>query len=155
MNNRNYKISILYSMELHQMSISNEAYAYLFTLKKYSDEAGSLFAPQFDWLSGNIRCVSDPDIKVIGYISAGTVSVQRIFASHQEIGIYIPPDPCPPLDLRFRPPPTSRDLNNMGYRIVGRDLADPLGMFWTEDFCVDCTVTGTNVKPSFWPENPL
>jgi len=88
--NRSLKISYLYSMELYQMSISQEAYIYWSALKKNTEEIGGIFAPQPSEMHGNIHCMTDPGIKVLGYISAGTLAAKRIFASRQDIGIFIP-----------------------------------------------------------------
>ena len=144
----NYKISNLYSMELYQMSISREAYTYWSALKKSTDEIGTVFAPQLDWLNGNIRCVSDQDVKVIGYVSAGTLSVKRIFADAIDIPIYKPDfDRCG----NFVPVPrgwTYRDMVSAGYQILYPYL-------WYPIHCVDCRVLGTKNKPSFWPNDHI
>ena len=145
------RISNLYSMELYQISISKEAYTYWSTLEKHTSEMGTIFAPQLDWLNGNIRCVSDPDVKVIGYISAGTLSVQRIFVDALEMQVYIHDyDKCP----QVTPPrgATYRDMVAMGYQIFFADQP----VWWTPVYCVDCrSAGGTKNKPSFWPNTHI
>ncbi|MCL2501858.1 MAG: DUF4249 domain-containing protein, partial [Bacteroidales bacterium] len=86
MTNRDDRISFLYFIELHQMSISKEAHVYWSVLKRNTDEIGGIFAPQPSELRGNIRCISHPDDRVFGYISAGTRSVEKIFVTAQDIG---------------------------------------------------------------------
>lgn len=157
--NRDDRISYLYSMELSQMSITKEAYTYWSVLKRNSDELGGIFAPQPSELYGNIRCLSDPAVRVLGYVSAGTRFEKRIFATSQEIGIYIPPFLCPPLDMeppQIGPPPTLLDFYNRNYRVVGMSPIehDPEDLKeWYPRACVECTARGTKIKPPFWPND--
>ena len=146
---RSDKISYLYSIELVQMSISGEAYTYWSTLKRNTDEIGGIFAPQPNDLYGNIRCVSDKKVRTIGYISAGTRSVKRIFASFQDIGIYKPFN-CSFYDFSKDPPPppTDAQLHHWGYRVVQLTPRE-----WAPARCVDCTMIGTKNKPYFWPND--
>lgn len=151
--NSSDKISYLYSMELSQMSISKEAYIYWSTLKKNTDEIGGIFSPQPSEMFGNIRCVSDANIKVYGYISAGTVTTKRIFVYKEELGIYVP-SPCPFFDdTGIDPPLTFRQLYDAGYVVVRYLDNDPLE--WAHNKCVDCRLSGNKNKPFFWPNNDL
>ena len=147
---RDNRISYLYSMELSQMSISKEAYTYWSTLKRNTDEIGGIFAPQPNDIYGNIRCVTDPGVRTIGYISAGTHSVKRIYVTHQELILYKFPS-CdfviPPIGF------TNRDMYDTGHQIVGSGLSRIDG--WVPRGCVDCTAMGTKNRPSFWPNNHL
>ena len=150
--NVNYKISQLYSMELYQMSISKEAFVYWSNLKRNTDEIGGLFPPQPNDLYGNIHCISDPGVRTIGYISAGTLSVKRIFVSEEDIGIYVPRS-CNFLDMtQFLIPPTDMELFDWGFQIVGMELI-MRERRWVPISCVDCRVLGTKNKPSFWPND--
>jgi len=144
--NVNYKISNLYSMEVYQMSISKEAYTYWSTLEKYTGEIGSIFTPQLDWLNGNLHCVSNPEAKVIGYVSSGTLSVKRIFVDELDIQIYKPDYACNSL-LRERN--SAKDMVAAGYQIL-----NPMALYlWFPVHCVDCRASGTKNKPSFWPND--
>jgi hypothetical protein len=150
--NRDYKIGALYSMELSQMSISKEAYNYWAALQRNTDEIGGIFAPQPNDLYGNIRCVSDKGVRTIGYISAGTRSVKRIFVEEKDMGIYLPPS-CDFLDMtEFTIPPTDRSLYDWGYQIVS-EIVNDSRRSWVRKSCVDCTAIGTKNKPSFWPND--
>ncbi|MCL2728250.1 MAG: DUF4249 domain-containing protein [Bacteroidales bacterium] len=150
-NNRNSRLSYLYSMELRQLSLTKEAYNYWSVLKKNTDEIGGLFAPQPNDIYGNIRCVSDPDARAIGYISAGIPSVKRIFIDEMDVRIYIPP-PCLFFNFSEWPiRPSNRDLYSMGFQIfivAGRQE-------WVPIACIDCTAIGTKNKPSFWPNDHI
>ena len=161
--NTSEKISYLYSIEVAQMSISKDAYRYWSNLKKNTYEIGGIFAPQPSEMMGNIRCVSDPDIHVLGYISAGTVSTKRIFVDAKNIGIYVPPS-CPFMDLsEFFDGynlPSNRKVYDIGGRVVGPVGGSPYSpnwgpyeVDWAPIGCVDCKNRGTKNKPFFWPNN--
>ena len=150
---RDDRISYLYSMEVHQMSNSMEAYTYWSVLHRNTDKIGSIFAPQPSELYGNIRCISHPKLKVFGYISAGTRSMKRIFATAQDIGIYYSPYRCYPLNFGQTTPPSFSDLYGWGYRPVG--LSPNESIDWLPVECVECTRRGTKNKPPFWPNNHL
>lgn len=146
------RISILYSMNLRQMSISREAYYYWSVLKKNTDDIGGIFAPQPSEIQGNMHCVSDPDAKVIGYISAGTVSQQRIFVYAYQVPIFKEPDCTPedPAGLVFM---SLRDRYNAELRPVASNLS--AARDWVRRPCVECTALGTKNKPAFWPNDHL
>ena len=145
----NHKISILYSPEVYHMSISKEAYMYWSALMKYTEEVGTIFTPQLDWLKGNIHCVSHPDLRVIGYISAGTISAQRIFVNAFDIQIYtrFERSDCAPMLLR----------NESRYKYYVRDGVQIYRMpdILMSTDCIDCRVWGTKNKPSFWPNDHI
>jgi len=124
-----------------------------------TDEIGDLFAPQPGRLYGNIRCMSDSETRIIGYISAGTRSVKRIFATKEEVGIYVPFSTCPPMNMQelfgTRPTlPTRDDFYGLGFRPVGLSIFSLVdSRDWYPKECVDCTTRGTKNKPSFWPND--
>ena len=149
-----YKICELYSMELFQMSISKEAYSYWENLRKNTGEIGGLFSPQPSEMQGNIRCTSDQDTKVLGFICAVQPSVQRVFVSKDDLRIHNP-NPCPFFDWLsvFLDPPTDRELYDDGWRVATDPPRSDREWVWEE--CVDCTKIGTKNKPSFWPNDHL
>ena len=151
------RISSLYFINVSQMSISLEAYTYLSNLKKNTDEVGGLFPLRPFEVYGNIHCISHPGTKVIGYISAGTITSKSLFVSAEELEIYVRPFDCRFIDWRTRPFPMPWTfLYEMGARIVG---SSPSVTFyeveWAPPPCVDCTQRGTKIKPSFWPNDHL
>ena len=153
----NDKISNLYSLELTQMSISHEAYIYWSALKKNTDEIGGIFAPQPNEMYGNIRCITNPALKALGYISAGIVASKRIFLTSEDIGIYVS-SRCPFFDpLEASPPPglplTVRQIYELGYMVVKQDVYDSVN--WAPITCVDCRARGTKNKPLFWPNDHI
>lgn len=147
------KISVLYSDLIRQYAIPAEAYNFWQNLKKNTEQLGSLFDLQPFTELGNIKCVNDPGIKCIGFISFTTLQEKRIFISHGELASwnYQPYyDGCAEDTImadnisRFFPPG-----GPYYYTPIGTDNGRYL---LSTNQCVDCTYHGgTNIKPSFWP----
>jgi hypothetical protein len=148
------KINYLYSMELTQMCISEEAYHYWSTMEKNSDRTGGIFAPQPSEIRGNIKCVSDPSEKVIGYISVATVATRRTFAHSRDMRVYKFPV-CK--TMTYYEGSTSYKYDSLysygNIPIVYDKLSG--GVDWAPVRCVDCQVYGTKNKPSYWPNDDI
>jgi hypothetical protein len=70
------KINKLYNMRLYQYAITEEAFNYYANLKKNTEELGSIFDAQPSLTTGNIHCLSNPTERVLGFISASTVTAK-------------------------------------------------------------------------------
>jgi hypothetical protein len=151
--NTDNKINYLYSMQLSQIALTREGYIYWENIRKNSDDIGGIFAPQPSEIAGNIKCVTDPAEKVIGFISASTVSKKRIFTYSWEIGIYRSPLYC-----NTEPIGGSLALRDSLYAI-GYDVVfytpETGESVWSPKTCVDCRLFGTKTKPSFWPNDHI
>ena len=153
--------SVLYSMLVRQYALTEDAYNYLSLMQKNSTSLGSIFDAQPSDLKGNIHCISNPALQVIGYVSAGTMSQQRLFIYRRQIisnysFTCAAPDifvalAADSLNKYFDPPysylipytPLLKHFNNQGFWD---------GWIANRSTCVDCTLQGgTNQKPSFWP----
>ena len=145
------KISVKYSILVNQQTISKEAYQYLLKMKKNSEELGTIFDPQPSELKGNIHSVSTPNEMVVGYLYASSVKQQRIFISNTQLPdwdyfngcatIFVSPDS---LEFYFGP----KVIWPIAYVNIP-DRGD--GVSGAVRGCIDCTMFGTNIKPSFWP----
>ena len=153
------RISYIYSVLVKQWSLSNDAYNYFRIQKLYTEESSGLFTPMPTEIYGNVKCISNPDIKVRGYVLAATITSKRIF-------IY------------------EKDLNNPSeYGNCRTSEPDPLNGYWTRWWmeyinegkaiavvptasldlystlyyqeCFDCRKTegATKKRPDFWPNN--
>ncbi|MDE3213243.1 MAG: DUF4249 domain-containing protein, partial [Bacteroidota bacterium] len=100
------KLSVRYSILVKQYALTDSAFQYLGVLKKNTENLGSIFDAQPTQLIGNFHSVTHPSETVIGYLTASTVSQQRIFISHSELhdwnyaytgrycdSVYIPQNP--------------------------------------------------------------
>jgi hypothetical protein len=153
--NHDRRISVLYSIFVTQYALDSSAYNYWNAMKSNTENVGSIFDPQPNQTMGNIHSVSDSTEKVIGYIGAGTTDSKRIFISNSEM----------PADWNQMPNCTEYEVpNNIDSFLLyfaGNSFIPYLkdstpsgavkGYFSASGTCVDCTLTGTLVKPPFWP----
>jgi hypothetical protein len=152
MGSSDMRVSYIYSMELTQMAISKEAYIYWENIRKNSDDIGGIFSPQPSEIQGNIKCVSNPSERVLGYISAAVVSKKRKYAYGVDMGIYTPPKNCESVNVGPENPVSIEELYLTGYDVVSY-FEDTNESYWVTKRCVDCRVYGTKNKPAFWPTN--
>lgn len=59
---------------LNQYTINNETYLYYKSLDEQLQSEGKLFDPVAAQLNGNIKCISDPERKAIGFFEVSSVS---------------------------------------------------------------------------------
>jgi hypothetical protein len=141
------QLSVLYSILVHQYTINAEAYQFWVNLRNNTEQLGTIFDPVPFTGQGNLHCVNNPAQPVIGFISAGSEVDQRIFISNSQVPSDWNQEPFCPLivvrgdSLSYYFGVSLRPVTQLG-------VSDYYGSFTN---CVDCTVTGTNVKPPFWP----
>jgi len=157
----------LYCVTVTQKAISQGAYEYYQDRKKLNEEMGGLFTPQPSELAGNIKCVTNPSKKAMGYVETlKNISQKRIFMSLPSsypklIWPYWPTqqqeDSCKDihyfnndlLELGW----SYRDLYLQGYRPVGVGTS-LVPDEWKLSTCTDCRANGgTKTKPDFWPND--
>lgn len=148
------KLSVLYSIWVKQFALDLNGYNYWLAMKNNTENVGSIFDPQPNETVGNIHCVTNPAENVVGYISAGNTYVKRVFISNQSL----------PLGWNLFNPCTLITVPNIkdslafyfggGYDpidVSGPPAFPPIAYSASDKSCVDCTLQGTNIKPSFWP----
>jgi len=150
-----FEINSTYSILAKQYALTKEAFEYLQNIKKITEQTGSLFDAQPSQLTGNIRCVSNPDEPVIGYLVASTLQQKRIFITNFEVRPWGYFDYCPPKQT------VPLILDSINYYFGGPspllvpiERTSPLftGVIAGLPSCTDCTTKGgTNIKPDFWP----
>jgi hypothetical protein len=144
------KLSVRYSIFVKQQSLTKEAYEYLQLMKKNTESIGTIFDSQPSELRGNIHCISNPDIDVIGFISASSFSEKRFFITAQETNWPYSQD-CEYFKVRnnpdsirawvpsYLPWEAEMDRGLITYYFVGPPA------------CVDCVLRGGSLtKPTFW-----
>ena len=156
------KIEVKYSILVKQYALTSEAFNYWENLEKNSQNLGTIFDPQPSELTGNIHCVTNPAIPVIGYLSVGNVQEKRIFINNRQLPqTWQPTYPyaCHLDTLLYCAPPNC-------YNQVANSLiplppqAIPvipvlaggqiIGYFGSSYECTDCTIRGTKTQPAFW-----
>src|SRR6185312_5801643 len=148
------KLSVLYSIWVKQFVLDLNGYNYWLAMKNNTENVGSIFDPQPNETVGNIHCVTNPAENVVGYISAGNSYEKRAFISNSSLpsgwNLY---DAC----LLITVPNDKDSLAHYfggGYTpidVSGPPAFPPAAYTGSNASCVDCTLQGTNIKPSFWP----
>lgn len=148
---QNTRLSEKYSITIYQNSISEEAYNYLRTMKKNSEELGSIFSPQPNEMRGNIVCIDDEDELVLGFISVSTQTTAIQFFYGDEIDFYKPKIACKVFDTDELIPRQFKDIPELinYYDIFSMEMGI---ITWTQKECIDCRRYGytTNNKPLYW-----
>jgi hypothetical protein len=169
------KVGDEYSILVRQYALTPAAYTFYTNLKKNTEQLGSIFDAQPSQLIGNLHSVTNPSEPVVGYVSVGSSSSQRIFIANSQLPDWhtqpFYPDsvcmlafgPNSPCCLYVYPPGPQNQVdayinylknNNPDPLIpinsIGLPGHPPLGYTATERKCADCTLRGTNKKPAFW-----
>ena len=165
------KLTEEYSILLRQYALTGAAYTFWQNLKTNTEKLGGIFDAQPSNISSNIHSVTNPSEPVIGYLSVGAVSSQRIFISSYPFPVFWTPTPiyadCLLTDylLAYYPPQGGPPINQENeFFNVNKGAIDPqipvqaivdlagnvIGHTGAPPECVDCTLRGTNVQPSFW-----
>jgi len=151
-----WKISVRYSMLLKQYVLTEDAYNFWQQLQKNSEQIGSIFSPQPSEVRGNIHNLADSTEQVIGYVSAGTMKQLRVYITPDQLpnwGLGSYTDGCMTMSIPDNPDSLEYFLGSGGLQPVDLSQGPTSGVRYdiAADICVDCTLTGTNKKPWFWP----
>ena len=159
----NVRLSYIYSIQVKQWSLSDEAYNYYSILKRYTEEDEGLFTPVLSDYRGNITCTSHPNKRAHGYVLASSVTTKRIFIYEKDFkhmrSLYETPN-CFARNRERDALSFAAVLNSYPWKspwvIMARD-----GNPWDQDalmytwYCVDCrqTIGATKKRPDFWPND--
>lgn len=157
------RISYIYSILVKQWSLTDEAYQYYATLKRYTEEGDGLFTPILTDYQGNVVCTTNPQRRAHGYVTASSVTTRRIFIYEEDFKH---------MRTQYKNPYSivrnwERDYNAMGAVIStypwaspwvvmakGGDPSDRDALMYNW-YCVDCRHTegATKKRPDFWPND--
>ena len=151
------RISYIYSILVKQWSLTDEAYNYYATLKRYTEEPEGLFTPILSDYQGNIRCISNPDKRVHGYVLASNVTTKRIFIYEEDFkhmrSLYWDRY-CTWMGEDMRPWGNGPVESWLSPWVIIKNLqtSDETLYLWN---CVNCRHTqgATKKRPDFWPNN--
>jgi len=146
----NEKTSVLYRVQVTQNRIHKEGYDYYSSVQKNMFQTGSIFSHIPYEITGNIKCITNPDIPVIGYVEVSTTITDVQW-----------------LDTIFFDP-SYRNSQRCGYEDLMPDpgygaTAPGQGLvlfsqepLYVTEHCVDCTKrSGTKRKPKDWPNDHI
>ncbi|NCD70047.1 DUF4249 domain-containing protein [Mucilaginibacter agri] len=152
------KLSLDYSILVKQYALTKEAFAFWTNMQKNTEQLGSIFDAQPTQLQGNIHNINDATEIVVGYLSVGTVTQQRIFIKKSQLPrSYLVKDlySCHADTLLY-----NRSMVNEVERYILSGIELPLypvnsggaaiGFMGAPPDCADCTLRGVNKKPTFW-----
>lgn len=135
------RLSVRYSMLVNKIAISRKAYEFYQLIKRNTESTGSIFGPLPSEVVGNIKCITDPAELVIGYVSVSSPQEKRVFIPKQWDYFYGCGDVfVEPKDIHLYFP------NYIPYAEKG--IGE--GYFSAPADCMDCTLQGTNRRPTFW-----
>jgi hypothetical protein len=139
------QINWRYSILVKQYALTAAAFNWWQVLSKNTEQIGSIFGVLPSVNPGNIRCLTDTNEMVLGYVGGGNSTSQRIFITIDQVRPWSYDPDCP--DIQPDKNYSLQDLLGMGYLPW---QSSPSGTFLSYPRCVDCTLTGTNIRPSFW-----
>jgi len=116
-----------YSVLVRQVTQTQGEYDYWERLRKSTENLGTVNDPLPSRVTGNMHALADPAEPVLGYVGVHSVTEKRLFIN----GALFP-----------TPRPETIYFDPAYANCVGADAPA---------ICSDCTLRGTNAKPSFWP----
>jgi hypothetical protein len=151
------KLTTEYSILVNQYSLTADSYNFLQLLKSNTEETGSIFSPQPSLLQGNIHCLTNPGETVVGFVGFSSVQSERIFIFNSQLpflwsqytsgciedSIYIQ-------DPYYRYYPQEQIEGAVLQGLLPTTSINPNRFFAAPAICVDCTLSGSNQKPTFW-----
>lgn len=146
------KISRLYSIEVEQRALDEQAYTYWLNLQKTTENLGGLFDPLPSEVTGNMHNVKDASEKVLGYFTGGEVQRQRMFIKRDDLPIFLltSPETCEETQI-----PVDQMKNYIGSDLyITGTVGQPVITAYVvaAGGCVDCRFRGGELKrPDFWP----
>jgi hypothetical protein len=141
------QITIEYSILVHQYAITKAAFDWWTQMQTNTENIGSIFGVQPSADQGNLHCLTDTTVQVIGYLSAGTVQSQRFFITNEQVQPWAYNSGCMEIQDGAG---NAASQYAAGVYPVNYHLFPGI-VNYAYKTCVDCTLTGTNIKPSFWP----
>ena len=153
------RISYIYSILVKQWSLSDDAYHYYKTLKKYTEESGGLFTPMPTEIHGNVSCISNPKKKARGYVLASNVKNKRIFVYSSDFKEIIPQYENCYMEIPGQTPNWEfswlQRIDAFGHVVLSKSGKIDVDSRLYSSECVDCRETkgSTKKRPAFWPNN--
>jgi len=143
------RTSVLYRVQVTQNRIHKEAYDYYTNVLKNMKQTGSIFAPIPSEITGNIKCISNPDIPVIGYVDVSTTSMEDIqYLDNKFWDPSLRSSRCTHC-LNEITPPLNFVMSRLG---SGWVIYTFMPALYILEYCVDCTkIGGKKIKPENWP----
>jgi hypothetical protein len=157
------RLLIQYSIEIKQLSISEEEYHFWELMKQVNESGGDIFEKQPFSIISNIHNINDPAETVLGYFQVSSVEKKRIYITREDIAEFDIPVynyDCERVEVGPGDYPYQITFDKIYkyYTEAGSYFIGPVygiwGQLWklvfTSPVCADCTVRGSLTKPDFW-----
>ena len=158
--NKSVKLRIRYSILVMQYGQTADEYKYWETLKKNTENIGSLYDALPTQLTGNLHNLVDPAEPVLGYVGAHSVRSHRIFIDRTELPLpgnwpfetgY---EACGKIPQTFSPFDALAVFSKPNFLPIDpvyNEAGGITGYTGASAACVDCRAQGgDNLRPSFW-----
>ncbi len=161
------RLYIRYSILVKQYALTESSYKFFKDLITINQEQGTLFDPIPSSLVGNVNCLSNTDMPVLGYFLVSGVSKKRIFIDRDDLPWEYSPttgfDNCATVSV-FAPieyrdnvkayAPVDSVLN-LGYSIYEENVYVDYAIIevvLAKAACYNCLLNGESEVPDFWIE---
>jgi hypothetical protein len=145
------ELSVRYYIEVTQYALSHDAYLFYQRIKKNTEQIGTLFDPQPSELTTNIHCITDPGEQVLGHVEIADAQQAHIFIANGEVSPWVTPVDCSTI-VAHNDTATLRSIGTGTVPVAPILLrGQAIETFSASSAnCVDCTLRGTNIRPTFW-----
>ncbi len=150
--NQTDRLSLRYSILVNQYSMTGDEYTYWQSVQNLTSQTGGLSDIIPASIQGNVYCSDNPEETVLGYFSVSAKKTKRIYIQDKFEGVVNPYADCV-TDTVYSVKPD--ELNVSLWILLTHKCAMPCATTYeitTHRECTDCTLRGTNIKPSFWTD---
>lgn len=146
------RLAVRYSIMVRQFALDKKGYEFYEQMRRNTETLGTVFDAQPTELKGNIRCTSDPNEPVIGYVSACSMEQQRYFISRDQLNDWKFIQDCPEIAIPNDPDEIRRGYEGGGSIYAATSINGFISHYlFSLVECVDCTARGGSViRPSYW-----
>ena len=149
------RLQVMYRLDVRLEAMSKEAYLYWKNVQDNSQNQGTIFSPTPSQMAGNIHCVSDPDIPVLGYINACRQATARMYYDNSQELFCTYRINLDDEDLEdLSPSDFFKYYQDYNYIVLNVEWDSPSGPVytWVPKGCADCRIKGgTKDRPEGWP----
>ena len=154
------RLQILYRLRLRLEALSEDAYNYWNNIQQNSEEQGSIFSPTPSEMAGNVHCITDPSVQVMGYINAAVPAETEMYYDNMIHQYYRAPRAFELYPTKVSANrPDSMALMYSSFFLPYEEVYEGIGTapshyMWGSSRCIDCReLGGTKDKPADWPNN--
>ncbi|MBR6882920.1 MAG: DUF4249 family protein [Bacteroidales bacterium] len=151
--NRNHR---RYCIRVKAKSLNDASYRFLKNLEQNTDGGDNLFTPTPGEIAGNLRCETDPERMILGYVTIGRTVWKRAFLDSRYYRDHAPSR----AGIVY---PTKANYPTVYYQgylplfmndHLDYDPAEEGEYGWGSRRCYDCVAAGgTKQKPDYWDQN--